>query len=452
MQYEDMPHRDILEYLTKGVSEALSSIRSHPLENIQIVEPVDEEGKLTKLFQAVIPEEDKKDKKDSNWRGMIIKIIRTPVHKLKNVMFKKMLIRFIAYFYDEKLKSTEKFESFGEFVFSALVKKYMMKRAAENRFHHLLSSCVKYQSISRVRVFGRFLGIYDSLDSHDLNFYLECLNFLNNSPSGQSATPEISESLWIPYIRCLECIKHVGKSIPSESVLTLREDLERLRRQDKQNSKGIVELDEFLERLVDAFSSHKKHTQDFMKIIYGAADLNNDGYLQHREFELLVRFLSEKPFNSAKCNELFNLFAENFMAEDDQQVKAISFINLCQLDQKNEVFNQNLIYQLTRVRNIEEATMKLREIEGNIEEIIEEIHWRLSQDVIWEEHLVELNNLLEILLGKVKGKANPEEVWLGLRLLQEDSKRCIIVENVKDLLPSIGLALYDFDEITYIQK
>ena len=58
----------------------------------------------------------------------------------------------------------------------------------------------------------------------------------------------------------------------------------------------------------------------------------------------------------------------------------------------------------------------------------------------------ELTSLLQILLQKAQNKCNPEEVLLGLRLLQEDSKRCIIKENVKELIPAIGIALFDFDE------
>lgn len=446
MQFEDLPHKDILDCLKQNISEAFCCIIAHPLENVQIIENAEEESKQTKLFQSVIAEEEKKYKKDSNYQAMILKISRTPVHKLKNVMFKKMLLRFITFFYEERLKSSEKFESFGEFVFSTLLKKYTMKKAVENRFQHLLASCVKYKLIHRVRVFGRFLGVYEGFDGQDLEFYLENLSFLNNSPSGLPAIS--SESFWTPYIRCVECIKHATKSLPAESLPILKETLEILKKSDKNNPKGIVELDEFLEKLVDSFSSHKKTTHDFIKIIYEAADLNQDGYLQYREFELLLRFLSEKPFHSSTCTELFTQYAENFMAEDDQQVKAISFMNLCQLDLQNSIFSPEVIFSLTGVRNPEEALGYLKEIELDIEGILEEIYWRFSQNLLWEDHQEELQNLLRIISEKVKVRNSPEVVILALRLLQEDSKRCIVVENLKELFPVIGLALYDFEEIS----
>jgi hypothetical protein len=449
MQFEDMPHLKILEQIDKTLTEALNFILHHPLESIEILESPEEEeeAKQTKLIQNVI-EEEKKDKKDSNSRNMIIKVSKTPVHKLNNVMFKKMLIKYIIFFFDERVKTAEKNFPFGEFVFNCLMKKYMMKRAAESRFQHLLSSCMKYKSIPKVRVFSRLIGLYDEFDEEDLEFYIDCSSFLKNSPSGSSiSNSETSESYWIPYVRCLECLKHITKSIPPEKISDLKEYLEKSKKNDKQNPKGIIELDEFLEKILEAFSWHKKTTRSFINLIYEAADLNEDGYLQQREFELIIRYLSEHKFSNRKCKELFEQYAENFMAEDDRQVKAISFINLCQMDQQNNIFSLELIYNFTGVADKRQAEEKLSETQ--LEETIEEIRWRYSENMVWEEHQNELNDLLKIVLNKASNQTNPEEVWLALRLLEEDSKRCVIEENVKELLPGIGVSFFEYEELVF---
>jgi hypothetical protein len=92
-------HSNVLEFLKVNISEALENIVHHPLEKMIVVEnQEDEESRQTKLFQAVI-EEDKKDKKESNSKAIILKVAKTPLHKLNNVMFKKMLIRFIKFFF-----------------------------------------------------------------------------------------------------------------------------------------------------------------------------------------------------------------------------------------------------------------------------------------------------------------------------------------------------------------
>ena len=334
----------------------------------------DEESRQTKLFQAVI-EEDKKDKKESNSKAIILKVAKTPLHKLNNVMFKKMLIRFINFFFEEKSKTTEKFESFGDFVLSCLYKKYMMKKAADSRFHHLLSSCMKYNQIPRVRIFSRFLGLYDEFDQEDLDFYIDCCNFFKQSSIGFNLpNTEITENILVPYIKCVEFIKSVNKSISAENIQMLKEDLEKLKKTDKQSQKNLVNFDEFLEKAVEYFSFYKRTTRNFMKLIYEAADLNEDGYLQYREFELLIRFLSEKQFSYKQCSEIFEEYAENFMAEDEQPVKAMSFINLCQMDSQESIFSKDLIVKLTGACNREEAFEILKNIEGDLENIIQEIH------------------------------------------------------------------------------
>ncbi|OMJ78974.1 hypothetical protein SteCoe_21101 [Stentor coeruleus] len=432
-----------------NINEALEGMQRHPLESIKIASTHEDDlNKQSKLLKVVIADDDKKDKKESNSRITIIRISRTPVHKLNNVMFKKMLLKFITYFYEERMKNVEEYTFFGDFVYNALFKKYMMKKAAENRFVHLLSSCMKYRSIAKVRNFSRFLGLYDEFDEQDLSFYLDCFNYLQSSLSGPLAfNPEGSEVWMIPYTKCLDCLKYACKSIPSDYSNELKEDIEKLRKYDKNNPKGLIEADELLEKIVESFSKHKRSTRNFMHLIYEAADLNEDGYLQYREFELIVRFLCEKNIRSSDCQELFNSFCENFMAEDDEQVKAISFLNLCQLDSQHGIFSPNIIYEFTKSKNHEESLDHLMGIEPEIDEIIEEIRWRYSQDLIWEEHHEELNMLLMTISNKIHNKTNPEEVWLALRLIQEDSKRCIVHESLKDLMPKIGSAFIDYDEL-----
>jgi hypothetical protein len=439
----------MLDSLYMILDDILETLHKSPMESIKIL-LTEEDSKQTRLLKAVIQEEDKKYKKETSSKLMIQKISRTPVHKLNNVMFKKMLIKLISFFYEEVQKSEEKIEDFGEFVYNSLIKKYMMRKAAENRFLHLLSSCMKYRNIPKVKVFSRFLGLFEEFDVQDLYFYLECNSFVhNNASGGQLIYSELSESLQVPYTRCLECIKVFSKDLPKESLQDLKNQIEKIKKQTKQNLKGVVDIDEFLEIILDAYTLNKRNTRNFMRLIYDAADLNNDGYLQYREFDLLVKFLSDKKFSQSSCQELFNTYAENFMAEDDEQVKAISFLNLCELDKQDKIFNQSLIANLTGVTNEEEALKKIKSIEPVLDDLLEEIRWRFSQNSVWEDHQEELNGLLKTLKNKFKNCGNAEEVCMALRLLQEDSIRCIVNEALKEMLPSVGSAFCELEESAF---
>ena len=175
--------------------------------------------------------------------------------------------------------------------------------------------------------------------------------------------------------------------------------------------------------------------------IYGAADLNDDGYLQYKEFELLMRFLSQIPFTETKAKRIFDEYAETFLSEEDEEVKAMSFENLCQLNLDHKIFASNSVKIVTGIKNREEAIAALIKIEENIQEIIEEIHWRFAESQIWEEHIDELQLLLNVIKEKIFTGKNPEKTYLAYCLLDLESKRIIVDERVKEMLPQFALGL-----------
>ena len=120
-------------------------------------------------------------------------------------------------------------------------------------------------------------------------------------------------------------------------MLMLRMKLDEMKKPHKTNRLGIVDIDEFLEKIVEINKEFKKSTKNFLKTIYEAADLNNDGHLQYKEFELLLRFLSRFKFNKPKTLKFFEEFSENFLSEKNQ-LKAISFENFCQMNKIHKLF------------------------------------------------------------------------------------------------------------------
>ena len=439
----------MLAGLLKNLSQASQIISNHPLESLpDTIEEAQEENegyKKKKIIQTVQQvEEDKKEKfKESDASNTLRKVSHTPVHKLKNVMFKKMLLKLILYFYDERIKEKGTSEHFCDFVFGCLMNKYIMKKAAESKFHHLLASCVKYKFIIRVRVFGRFLGLYDGFDNEDLNFYIECLQFLQNSLLGSSTfLLESLEIIWVPYNRCLESIKFFEKSLPKSEIPYLKSKLDKMKKEDKISKQGVVDIDEFLEQIVETHNDHNKSTKHFMECIYGAADLNDDGYLQYKEFELLMRFLSVYQFKEVTVRRLFDKYAETFLSEEEDEIKAISFENLCQMNMSHKVFLANSVKLFIGVSNGEEALEKLENIEKGIEDCIAEIHWRFSETQTWEEHIDELTNLLSIVKAKIKAKRNPEKTYLAFCLIESESKRILVDDRIKELIPNMAFGFW----------
>ena len=446
MNFENMPHCNILTGLLRNVAQAVGIVSKHPLDSLINV-PEDEEeeyeeNKKKKILQTIVGNDEERKAKHTQSEATIVlqTISTTPSYRLKNVMFKKMLLKLVLLCYEEKFKDKSTCDVFCDFVYSVLAKKYMMKKAAESKYHHLLASCVKYKSISRVRVFARFLGLYDAFDNDDLIFYMECFEFLQNSPSGVFLpVQDFIEVIYVPYIRCIECIKYYEKILPKKGVAVLRLKLDKMRRLDKANRLGVVDIDEFLEQMVETYNEFNKSTKDFLKSAYEAADLNDDGYLQYKEFELLLRFVSQIDFNLKTSFDLFEEYCENFLSEDDEEIKAISFENLCQMNRIHSIFTVGSIRNLTEVSTVEEAIAKLEPIKSCLDEILSEFMWRFSESSLWEDHIEELQSLLDSIKDKIENKEFPEMALLAYKLMDLDSKRTVVQDRLNELLPIFSI-------------
>lgn len=444
---QDLPHSNILNAVSAGISRALTIITSSPLESMSAAEvnEGENEEKGKKLLINIIGSEEEKmiySEHEIVASMMIRKIGMTPAFKLKHAMFKKMLLKLITSFYEDKIKDPTSKIEYGVYVYSLLMKKYMMKKAAQNRFKHLLSSCVKYKNINRVRIFGRFIGLYGAFDLNDLNFYLTNAQNLKLGLAGKLfVNSETSEQHLTQYGRCLECLKYVSKSFPPTETQDLYHKLDLMKHVDKQSKITVVDIDEFLEVVIEKHHSHKSESYTFLKYIYDSADviskqLNEDGYLQHREFSLLIRNLSNIPVSEG--NRLFEAFAENFLSENDLEVRAISLENFVELHATNPIFTQEKVAEFTGVKNDLEAEGKLEGVHEELEVRLNEIQWRLSESKELGEYQEEFSNLLETLRLKIYSYnkcSNPKAVWLCLRLLEEESKILLIHDRLNELLP-----------------
>ncbi|OMJ66730.1 hypothetical protein SteCoe_36334 [Stentor coeruleus] len=439
---QDLPHMGILNALSRGLKKALTIISSSQMESLH--ESADGEDKKKRLLTNIIPVEETKSML-SNYeiesKMMIRKIGMIPAFRLKHAMFKKMLLKLITNFYDERSKDINCKSDFGLSVFASLMKKYMMKKAVTNRFKHLLSSCMKYKHISRVRLFGRFIGLYGIFDINDLNLYLISIPNLKASLQGKIFTnADNAERHFTLYSRCVESIKLMSKSLPEVEIAELSNKLDRIKIFDKPTKTVYVDIDEFLELVIEKYHMHKNENYSFLKFIYEAGDLNEDGYLQIQEFELLVKHLS--TISLAEGRRLFQTFSETFLSEDDYEVKAISLENLFELNLQHKIFSSEKVFQLTKVTTVEEAETKLKNSHEDLEYKLNEIQWRLSESKEMGQYQEEFTMLLETLRLKVYSCDNPKSVWLCLRLLEEESKRLLIQDRLYELMPKFAVDFF----------
>lgn len=62
-----------------------------------------------------------------------------------------------------------------EWIYDSFMQKYGLKNVAEKKFAQLLGSCLTMQ-VPRIRLFGRFVELYNELTPTDYNRYLEMVD------------------------------------------------------------------------------------------------------------------------------------------------------------------------------------------------------------------------------------------------------------------------------------
>ncbi len=101
-------------------------------------------------------------------------------------------------------------QSCVEFLYDSFLRSCGIKQLTEKKFAQTLSSVMKYQAkIQRVRLFGRFLGLFDPLDKECFKFYMICLNYILNVSTFGYLIPanDYDEIQYVPYIRVNDFIR-----------------------------------------------------------------------------------------------------------------------------------------------------------------------------------------------------------------------------------------------------
>lgn len=358
---------------------------------------------------------------------LVQRVLSTPVHAIKNVTIKKMLLKMISSFYEEalvRLKDDSEYEiEMAQFVYEQCLNKYGFKKAAEQKFTQIVGSCLKFKECLRIETFGRFMGLYDSLDSAALSIYLKGLEMIRASKQGKDTQwIDYEESHMSPFKRAEECLRSLYEV--SKSYNELQQSLLQLKAEDTTgaNKFGVIEVEHFLRFLLEAYIGDKTRTRTYVKRVFEAADMNGDSFLQYDEYQLLVRYLS--PLIEARS--LFVQFAD---IHTDDGLEAITFENFLQLVKMNpDIFPDSQLFEFAGLNSNEEAEVKLEETRKRLDFVIKQLKWR------WPDIDMET---LDCLTSKILQPDDPFAVWLGLRLLEEESKKFKVENALKEFLPEL---------------
>lgn len=220
-------------------------------------------------------------KKQTDIASLIVhKIKNTPQHKLKKIIVKKILLKFIFTFYETRLQrrvndqDPVKKQEFPQQVLEVLNNKHGPGKAADNKFTQIISSCIKYRHIRRVKLFGRFLQLYEEFDLNDLDLYFELLTCIKNSLGRDFPNSEYSDQFFISYEKALDIFKsNLLQKLPDADKKEVRSWLEGNKIVDMVNKIPIIDVDSYLELIIEKSRRKKYARVNFLRCIYEAADV-----------------------------------------------------------------------------------------------------------------------------------------------------------------------------------
>jgi len=290
------------------------------------------------------------------------------------------------------------------------------------------------------------LKLYSELTNQDLEVYLDLLKFMKENFGFKENQGDFAEIQFVLYDKAIEFCKVYLAEMAQEEVSSLLVSIEALKIID-QNKNIYIELDKLYDEVIERICKKRAIRMNFVKCIYEAADLNDDGFLNFQEFELLVRHISNAKLSESYYRELFNEFAQNFTGEDNEIIQALTVESFTQLTQTYQIFSTDYLQPFAQITHPNGPIGNLSEISPNIDKILNNFKWRFLKRNSWKLHKRDLDEIMEKVKGKVLNPKNPDSVWIGIRLLDEESKLICVEENLKVLMPKISVVLPIFNSI-----
>lgn len=106
----------------------------------------------------------------------------------------------------------------------------------------------------------------------------------------------------------------------------------------------------------------KSRQRNFVKILFNAADLNGDGYLQYDECKLLFDHLSKEDFTEERFKVLFNSSSDLYAIDNElaSTERAISFDKFVSLVLSYDIFTMKTLEQFAQITHPDGLEWHLR--------------------------------------------------------------------------------------------
>jgi hypothetical protein len=379
-------------------------------------------------------------------QGLMQRVLSTPVHRLKNVMVKRMLLKTVGLLYEELILHLTDIDSgkvpdFKTFVYESLKHRYGLNKVAETKFTQVLSSCIKFKSSARIRNFSRFLGLYEPFDNDDLEMYLKTLETVQRVAGKDWHPAYHDEEVMIPMNLATEAISAINyEDLPLGSAEQLRKRLEETKTTD---SKGkAVQLEFLLMSLVEQRLNLKAESARFAKIVFDAADvrprqINGDGCISLPELEFLLKCIGSKTFKRSEVRRIFRENADVTLTSVEGS-SALTYENFASTSKKYQLFSNEAKNHFLGVTSTHSVVSQLNAIKSNLDYNLRQIERRYAQGPTLAGEEIRIASRLDVLRHKILSKDAPEMLLLAYKLIDYESKLVAVDAELERVMPVLG--------------
>jgi hypothetical protein len=369
----------------------------------------------------------------SSAQGLVQKVLNTPVHKLKNVMIKKMLLKTIGMLYEEMNRDSSQLD-LKTFVYESLKQKYGLNKVADTKFMQVITSCIKFKSILRIRNFGRFLGLYDQFDKEDLDTYLKALDNLQKLMGKDWHPVYHEEHTWVPLSAAADALGSL-ENLSASSTDFIKGRLDELKSYYPKTKSTNVQLESCLMLVVDHRRDIKAKQDNFSRMVFDAADINGDGYLSYLELTLLLKCIGARHVDPTEAKKIFEANADITLTNSGGEFCALTFENFAAVNKKHQLFSHDATNRFVGVTASTSVEYQMASIKTNLNHNILELEWRYSFDPCYSEKEAEIAERLESLRNKILDNESADMLLLAFRLTEYESKSVLVEAEVEDCLP-----------------
>jgi len=239
-----------------------------------------------------------------------------------------------------KLNSFSLKQTAVEFAYDQFMRTNGIKNLSEKKFAQTISAVMRFKDqITRVKLFGRFLGLFDDLDKESFKLYLACVSYMQNVSSFGYLVPftDSDEIHYTPYIRFIDFMRvFLENRITPDEFQEVKLQVDKLKEHDFKKNRNlfVLDLDKAVEILINSHLDILNQKKSSVQDIFLAFDFDQMELIDYPSFYLIMKYFDDKGMPYKEIKDLFEynseLIAINSVKKESKKCVVIDqFISIC---------------------------------------------------------------------------------------------------------------------------